>query len=109
GLAAALADLLDRRGERVEAVAQPRQRRARGLGELHAASGAAEQFHTEVILEAFHLVADRRLRDRELVRGFLEGKMARGGLEYPQCVQGRKAVNHVTDLSWIVEFFLCKT
>ena len=56
---------------------------ARRLGELHAAPRAAEQFHTEVFLEALDLVADRRLRDGKLVRGLLEGKMARGGLEYP--------------------------
>ena len=86
----------------VEAVAQARQRRARRLGELHAAPRAAEQFHAEVFLEAFHLVADRCLRDGKLVRGFLEGKMSRRGLEYPQRIQGREAVNHAMD-----EFFLC--
>jgi hypothetical protein len=29
--------------------------------------------------------------------------MARGGLEYPQSIQGRQAINHEMD-----EFFLCK-
>jgi hypothetical protein len=54
-------------------------------------------------------VAHRRLRDRELVRGFLEGEMTRGGLEYPQRVQGWQAIDHVTDLLQTVEFFSCKT
>ena len=39
------------RGERIEALAQLRQAGARRVGELHAAPGAAEQFHTEVFLE----------------------------------------------------------
>jgi len=103
GLGGALADRLYRRCERVEALAQARQRRARRLGELHAAPGAAEQFHAQVFLERLDLVADGGLRDGKLVRRLLERQVARGGLEYPQRVQGRQAINHGTS-----EFFLCK-
>ena len=73
---------LHRRGERVEAFAQPRQAGARRLGELHAAPRAAEQLHAEVFLEALDLVADRGLRDVQLDRRLLERQVARGGLEY---------------------------
>ena len=37
------------------------------------------------------------------VRGILEGQVARGGLEDPQRIQGRQAINHA-----INELFLCK-
>ena len=83
--------------ERVEALAQLRQAGARRVGELHAAPGAAEQFHAEVFLEAFDLVAHRRLRDVQLDRRFLERQVARGGLEYPQRIQRRQAVNHANE------------
>ena len=101
GLVGAHMDRLDRRGERIEALAQPRQRGARRFRELHAAPGALEELHAEVVLEALDLVAHRRLRDRELVRRLLEREVARRGLEYPQRIQGRQAINHD-------EFFLCE-
>ena len=54
----------------------------RRLGELHAAAGAAEKIHAEVLLEALDLVADGGLRDVQLGRRLLEREVARGGLEY---------------------------
>ena len=69
-------------GERIEALAQLRQAGARRVGELHAAPGAAEQFHTEVLLERLDLVAHRRLRDVQFDRRVLERQVARGGLEH---------------------------
>ena len=70
--AAEMARLVDAGGEGVEALAQPRQAGARRLGELHAAAGAAEQLHAEVLLEALDLVAHRGLRDVQLGRRLLE-------------------------------------
>ena len=99
---AALADRLHRGRERVEAFAQLRQAGARRVGELHAARRAAEELHAEVLLEAFHLVAHRRLRDVQLGRRFLERQVARGGFEYPQRIQ-RQAIDH-----GMSKFFLCK-
>jgi hypothetical protein len=84
GLGAALADHLHRGGEGVEALAQLRQAGARRFGELHAAPGAAEQLHAEELLEAFHLVADRGLRDVQLVRRLLEGEVTRRSFEHAQ-------------------------
>jgi hypothetical protein len=49
-------------------------------------------------------VAHRGLRDGKLVCRLLERQMARGGLEYAQCIQRRQAIYHAMD-----EFFLCKT
>jgi hypothetical protein len=106
-----LADHLHGGGERVEALAQLRQAGARGLGQLHAAPGAAEQLHAEEFLQALDLVADRRLRDGELVRRFLERQMARGRFEHAQGIEGRQAVDHVgkEELSLMgnVEFYSC--
>jgi hypothetical protein len=82
GLVTFFADHLHRARQRVEALAQLRQAGARRVGELHAAAGAAEQFHTEVFLQRFHLVAHRRLRDVQLDRRILERQVARGGLEH---------------------------
>ena len=53
-----------------------------GEDALAAARRAAEQLHTEVLLETFHLVADRGLRDVQLDRRFLERQMACGGFEH---------------------------
>jgi hypothetical protein len=94
GLPAARAQELHRRGERIESLAQPRQAGTRGVGELHAASRAAEQFHAEVFLEALDLVAYRGLGDRELVRGLLERQVPRGGFKDAQRVERRQAINH---------------
>jgi len=101
GFIGAHMDRLDGGGERIEALAQARQRGARRFRELHAAARALEELHAEVVLEALDLVAHGGLRDRELVRRLLEGEMARRGLEYPQCVQRRKSIDHD-------EFFLCE-
>jgi hypothetical protein len=48
-------------------------------------------------------MAHRRLRDVQLRRRFLERQVARGGLEYPQSIQGRQAIDHAMS-----KFFLCK-
>ena len=74
---------LHRRRERVEPVAQARQRGARRFRELHAAARALEELHAEIVLQAFYLVTHSGLGDRQLVRRLLERQMARGGLEYP--------------------------
>ncbi len=81
-LVALLADHLDRARQRIETLAQLRQAGARRVGELHAAPRAAEQFHTEVLLERFDLVAHRGLRDVQFDRRVLERQVARGGLEH---------------------------
>src|SRR5262249_48353115 len=103
-LGAALVDRLDRRSERVEALAQPRQARLRRLGQLHAAPLTAEQLDAEEILEALDLVAHRGLRDMQLRRRLLERQVAGGGFEDAQRVQRRKTVRHFS-----CEFFLWLT
>jgi hypothetical protein len=89
GFGGAFAHQFHRGGEGTETFAQARQAGARRLGEVHPATGAPEQLHAEVFLEALDLVADRGLRDGKLVRRLLERQVARRGLEYAQCIQRR--------------------
>ena len=59
-----------------------------------APAGAAKELHAEELVQPFHLMADGGLRNGQLVGRFLEGQVARCGLEDAQRIQRRQAVDH---------------
>ncbi|ODN65150.1 hypothetical protein BA763_13425 [Burkholderia cenocepacia] len=58
-----------------------------GVGQAQPLAVAREQLHAELFLERAHLVADRAVRDEQLVGGAREVLVARGGFERANRVQ----------------------
>ena len=67
---------------------------APGLGDDQALALAVEQLEAELLLQRLDLVADRALRDEQLLGGAREALVPRGGLEGLQCVERRQARAH---------------
>ena len=72
---------LERVGHAVERIAQVGQQRLALAGYLEPARTAHEQRHAEPLLERLDLVADRGLRDVQLLGGVGEAGVAGGRLE----------------------------
>ena len=76
-------------GEAVEGVAHHLEIRAPRLGDDEPLALTVEEAKTEFGLKGLHLVADRALRDAQLVRRPGEALVASGGLEGLERVQRR--------------------
>ena len=83
-------DIVDRRGQAVERVADAGKQRVPGVGQRQRAAVPAEQREAEMLFEHAELVADRGRRDRQLVRCLRYAKLARGGLERAQRIERRE-------------------
>lgn len=81
-------------GQPLESLPERNQARLPGLGDDHRARQAAEELHTEVVLEGAHLLADGRGGHVQFLGRLREAQVTRGGLEGPQGVQGRELARH---------------
>ncbi len=70
------------------------------VGERQSARQAAEERHTQPILQRLHLMADRALADAQLLPCSREAQMAGGGVEGAECIQGELGPVHGGKL-WI--------
>ncbi len=84
-----LGDGIKQRGE-LAAIA------AAGVGQLHAAAGAGEQFGAQPLLEIADMAADRGMGDKQFGCGIGEAFVPGGGFEGLQGVQGGEAAGHVS-------------
>ncbi len=82
-------------GEPLESIAQSRQQRLAGFGQLQLAVEAHEKGGAEMGFQRFDLVAHGRGGYVQLVGGGAEAAQAAGGLEGPEAVQGRESGRHV--------------
>lgn len=87
---ARLRQSLERRLERIEALAQNRKERCSRLRQRHLADLPLEQRKSELLLQRPDLVADRRRGDGEFGRGALEAPAPGGRLEGAKATQGRE-------------------
>ena len=74
-----------------ESFAQLGQQHLPGARQFEPALQAPEQALAEIVLQALHLVADRRRRDVQFLGRHGEAQMARRSLERPQRVERRQA------------------
>ena len=85
---------LNRLGHSIERGAQVGQQRLAFLGQQQAARQPSKQLHAKMILEPFHLVADRRLGDVQFVGRLGETEVTSRRFEGAQRVQRGQGLGH---------------
>jgi len=81
---------MHRRAHVLQAVRDADEQEPPILGQLDSRIIAPKQAAPELLLELSHLMADRTLRDSQLVGSLREAEIPRHGLESSQPRQGRK-------------------